>query len=63
MPPQEDLMAKYEAPHELSDEELKDLSMVSDSLGAGGDGSGKGKARRRAAGGAGARPGRSLRRI
>lgn len=34
-------MAKYEAPHELSDEELKDLSMVSDSLGAGGDGSGK----------------------
>lgn len=38
-------MAKYDAPHELSDEELKDLSMVSDSLGAGagagGDGSGK----------------------
>ena len=28
-------MAKYDAPHELSDEELKDLSMVSDSLGAG----------------------------
>lgn len=31
----EDLMAKYEAPQELSDDELGNLRMVSDSLGAG----------------------------